>query len=254
MVLLTVTGRVTGAPRSTPVAVTPNDGGWTLTAAYGVGDWVKNLRAAGDATLTARGRRIRVRAFEIPPTHAAPRLRRILADAGRTTRRIIAPYYTTPVDASLQAWEAEAARHPMFRLEPVDDADSHPSRILRALVGLLIAGITIQVFLAGIAALDDATVWHWHRTFGVVVEAIALTAAITALATRQVGARWLTISIFILITFQHGTAAIGSGVAAGMHPVNALVMLTVALVIRRRLHQAAARHRPRAALDASSAV
>jgi deazaflavin-dependent oxidoreductase (nitroreductase family) len=118
MALLTVDGRTTGKPRSTPVALRPDGTGWKLTAAYGVGDWVKNLRAAGAATLTVRGRRIQVIATEIAPRAAAPLLRQILADAGPTTRRMLAPYFDTPVDGAIQAWEAEAERHPIFHLEP----------------------------------------------------------------------------------------------------------------------------------------
>lgn len=118
MALLTVAGRTTGRPRSTPVALHPNEAGWRLTAAYGVGDWVKNLRAAGEATLTIRGRRVRVVAAEIAPSEAAPLLKQTLAAAGPTTRSMLAPYYDTPIDAPLQAWEAEAARHPMFQLKP----------------------------------------------------------------------------------------------------------------------------------------
>lgn len=118
MALLTVAGRTTGKPRSTPVAVNPDEDGWKLTATYGVGDWVKNLRAAGKAILTVRGRRVHVLATEVPPKEAAPLLRQIMADAGSTTRRMLAPYYDTPVDGPIEAWEEEATRHPMFRLKP----------------------------------------------------------------------------------------------------------------------------------------
>src|SRR3954452_16322768 len=58
--LLTVPGRVSGLPRTTPVALTPHPGGWSLIAPYGVVDWVKNLRAAGRAEVRFRGRRRRV--------------------------------------------------------------------------------------------------------------------------------------------------------------------------------------------------
>ena len=118
MALLTVAGRVSGNPQSTPVTLNPDGAGWKLTAAYGVGDWVKNLRVAGKAMLTIRGRQVNVVATELPPIEAAPHLRQIWADAGRTTRKMLAPYYDTPVDAPIEAWLREAERHPMFRLEP----------------------------------------------------------------------------------------------------------------------------------------
>lgn len=118
MALLTVAGRTTGKPRSTPVALNPDGAGWRLTAAYGVGDWVKNLRAAGEATLTIRGRRVPVVVAELAPNEAAPLLKQTLANAGPTTRKLLAPYFDTPIDAPVQAWEVEAARHPMFQLTP----------------------------------------------------------------------------------------------------------------------------------------
>ena len=122
MALLTVAGRTTGKPRSTPVALNPDGTGWSLTAAYGVGDWVKNLRAAGEATITRRGRRVHVIATELHPREAAPHLRQIWASTGSATRKMLAPYYDTPDDAAIEAWEREAERHPMFHLRPTASA------------------------------------------------------------------------------------------------------------------------------------
>src|SRR5215469_5916789 len=56
MALLTVRGRKSGLPRTTPIAVGEQDGQRWLIGAYGVVDWVRNLRAAGEAILT-QGRR-----------------------------------------------------------------------------------------------------------------------------------------------------------------------------------------------------
>ena len=55
-VLLTVRGRRSGLPRSTPVAVAEIDGRLWLISPFGRADWVANLRAAGRATITS-GRR-----------------------------------------------------------------------------------------------------------------------------------------------------------------------------------------------------
>jgi deazaflavin-dependent oxidoreductase (nitroreductase family) len=44
--LLTVPGRNSGLPRTTPVALNPHGAGWLLVSVYGQVDWVKNLRAA----------------------------------------------------------------------------------------------------------------------------------------------------------------------------------------------------------------
>ena len=76
MALLTVPGRRSGLPRSTPVALAPYGAGWQLVAAYGPVDWVKNLKAARRGTITMRGRRIPVTAQELPTAEAAPILPR----------------------------------------------------------------------------------------------------------------------------------------------------------------------------------
>lgn len=79
-----------------------------------------------------------------------------------------------------------------------------------------------------------STAWGWHRTLGVVTEAVALAAAVVAIVVRRVGVRWLTAGIFILIAFQHGTASIG-GLAGAVHAMNALLMLAMALTVLRRV-------------------
>jgi len=87
-----------------------------LIAPYGPVDWVKNLRAAGTASITVRGRPREVIAVELPAGEAGPILRETLMSAGPVVRRVIGPYFETTTDAPAQAWEAEAARHPVFLL------------------------------------------------------------------------------------------------------------------------------------------
>ena len=116
--LLTVAGRKSGLPRSTPVALLPDDEGWRLMAPYGVVDWVRNLRAAGSATLTWRGRTFLVTAQELSPAEGAPMLRDAVASASPILRRMFAPFFDTAPEAPLADWETEAARHPVFRLRP----------------------------------------------------------------------------------------------------------------------------------------
>ena len=49
--LLTVRGRTTGEPRTAAVAVAEIDGRRYVIGAYGDVNWVKNLRAAGEADI-----------------------------------------------------------------------------------------------------------------------------------------------------------------------------------------------------------
>lgn len=73
--VLTVPGRKTGRPRSTPMTPFTHDGGLYTVAGYPGADWAANARAAGTGTL-ARGRRSReVRIVELTPAESRPVLR-----------------------------------------------------------------------------------------------------------------------------------------------------------------------------------
>lgn len=112
-VLLSVRGRTSGQPRSTPVTPIAVGGSLYLIAPYGAVDWVRNLRAAGEATIE-RGRTHRIRATELAPAEAAPVLRRYVQKVP-----IVRPYVSAGPDASLAAFEAIAADHPVFRIERI---------------------------------------------------------------------------------------------------------------------------------------
>jgi len=56
MYLLTVRGRKSGQPHSTPVVIVEQEGKRYLLSPFGVVNWVRNLRVSGVATFT-RGRR-----------------------------------------------------------------------------------------------------------------------------------------------------------------------------------------------------
>lgn len=81
MVLLTVRGRKSGQPRTTPVAMGEHDGKRYIVGTFGAVNWVRNLRAAGEATLT-RGRRVEnISVVELSPAEAARLLKQILPTA-----------------------------------------------------------------------------------------------------------------------------------------------------------------------------
>jgi hypothetical protein len=99
-------------PHSTPVQlVLDDDRGHSLVAPYGERQWVKNARAAGEVALTRAGLTTRYWIEEVGPEEAAPVLREYL----RTTP-IVEPYFDVDAGAPLEAFAAEAARHPVFRL------------------------------------------------------------------------------------------------------------------------------------------
>lgn len=63
--LITIPGRSSGLPRSTPLAIIEHDGRRWIWAPWGEVQWVRNLRAAGHATITVRRRTEAVRATEL---------------------------------------------------------------------------------------------------------------------------------------------------------------------------------------------
>ena len=119
MALLTVTGRRSGLPRTTPIALAPHPKGWRLVAPFGAVDWVRNLRAAGTAQITRTRRTVDVRAIELTPVEAAPLLRESLLEVGPITRSVVGGHFAVTLDAPLADWVTEAPLHPVFILEPI---------------------------------------------------------------------------------------------------------------------------------------
>jgi deazaflavin-dependent oxidoreductase (nitroreductase family) len=73
--VLTVPGRKTGKPRSTPMTPFEHDGGLYVVAGYPGADWASNARAAGAGTLS-RGRKSRpVKIIELDAAESRPVLR-----------------------------------------------------------------------------------------------------------------------------------------------------------------------------------
>ena len=109
--LLTVPGRRTGRPLSTPVTLVEQDGTRWLVAPYGDVAWVRNARAAGQITLSRGKRSETLQIRELSPTEAAPVLQRYI-----TRVPITRPYFDATPDSPLAAFIAEAPRHPVFQL------------------------------------------------------------------------------------------------------------------------------------------
>jgi deazaflavin-dependent oxidoreductase (nitroreductase family) len=109
--LLTVPGRRSGHPLSTPVTLVEQDGARWLVAPYGDVAWVRSARAAGQITLS-RGRRSEtVPIRELGPDDAAPVLQRYI-----TRVPITRPYFDARPDSPLSDFISEAPRHPVFAL------------------------------------------------------------------------------------------------------------------------------------------
>jgi len=121
MSLLTVRGRKSGQPHTVLVLLVEQDGERWLVAPYGVVQWVRNIRAAGTATLTRSRRSEAISVTELPAREAAPVLKQYLllpVSAG------VRSYFDVTKDAPLEAFEREAPRHPVFKITTVEE----PSR------------------------------------------------------------------------------------------------------------------------------
>jgi deazaflavin-dependent oxidoreductase (nitroreductase family) len=116
--VLTVPGRKSGKPRSTPLSVLEHEGQRYLLEGFPGADWARNVRAAGCRATLATGRRSeQVRLVELDVQEALPVLRlwptrladgaKIMADAGVVEA-------VTP-----EAFEAVAGRCAVFRVEVV---------------------------------------------------------------------------------------------------------------------------------------
>lgn len=108
--LLTVRGRTSGRPRTTPVNLIEHAGQRWLVAPYGEVGWVRNARKAGEVELR-RGRHAeRAHVREATAEQAAPVLRAYL----KRLRLVVGPYFDVSPADSEAAFTAEAPRHPVF--------------------------------------------------------------------------------------------------------------------------------------------
>ena len=116
--LLTVIGRKSHIPHTTPVSIVVDGSNRYLVAPYGEVGWVYNVREAGDVSLGRGGRTERYSVSALAPPEAGPILRRYLK-----LEPITRPYFNVTVDASPEAFEVEVAQHPVFKLTPAASAE-----------------------------------------------------------------------------------------------------------------------------------
>ena len=108
---LTVRGRKTGQPHSTPVTIVELDGHRYLVAPYGEVSWVKNARAAGDVDLSRKGRTQRCSVRELDPADRVPVLRTYLRDVA-----VVRPYFDVKPDSPDEDFLQVAPHKPVFEV------------------------------------------------------------------------------------------------------------------------------------------
>jgi len=116
--LITIRGRNSGLPRATPVAIIEVSGRRWVWAPWGEVHWVRNLRAAGRATIALRRRQEEVRATELDPTERVEFFRDVLGPLARSI-----PFGVTFIriadGVDLNDPVAAAEGRPVFELHPL---------------------------------------------------------------------------------------------------------------------------------------
>ncbi|HEX9831659.1 MAG TPA: nitroreductase family deazaflavin-dependent oxidoreductase [Mycobacterium sp.] len=117
-VVLTVVGRKSGKPRSTPVTPMTVDGKRYIVAGLPGADWSANARAAGEATLHHGRRAEQVHMVEMSAEEARPLLRVFPVEVPTGVGFMKnAGLVTGP---NPDEFEALAGRCPVFRMDPVN--------------------------------------------------------------------------------------------------------------------------------------
>jgi deazaflavin-dependent oxidoreductase (nitroreductase family) len=114
--VLTVPGRKSGQPRSTPMTPFDHDGGLYTVAGYPGADWAANARAAGVGTLTSGRRSRQVKIVTLSADESRPVLRafavKVPVGVGFAKRSGLV------VDGTPDEFEALAGRLAVFRFDP----------------------------------------------------------------------------------------------------------------------------------------
>lgn len=115
--VLEVRGRKSGRLISLPVDPLDLDGKRYLVCARGESNWVKNARVAGEIVLARAMRRQRFAVHEIAPEARPPILKAYLDRYAAEVQR----FFPVPKGSPAAAFEAVAARYPVFELTAVDE-------------------------------------------------------------------------------------------------------------------------------------
>ena len=113
-----------------------------------------------------------------------------------------------------------------------------PLAVLHAITAsLLVVGLVLQVFLAGLGVFDDPTFFLTHRDTGYTLELWAFVVLIVAALARagrgQVEMAAAILGLFfvqsILVAMRESAPAV-----AALHPVNGFLILLLSIVLARR--------------------
>lgn len=116
-VLLTVRGRRSGLPRTTPVTICDYGGRRGFISPFGETNWVRNLRASGTATIRYGRKREEIRAVELDRAAAVRFIEEVIAPIAATSK--VGDWFVRKVDRiDLDDPEKAAAGRPVFEIFP----------------------------------------------------------------------------------------------------------------------------------------
>jgi deazaflavin-dependent oxidoreductase (nitroreductase family) len=123
--LITIRGRASGIPRTTPVAFIEINGRRWVWCPWGEAHWVRNLRAAGEASVTIRKREETVRARELDEEERIAFFRDVMGPLARRIPFGLGVRFLRLVDGIDVNDPASAANgHPAFELLRVEEAEA----------------------------------------------------------------------------------------------------------------------------------
>jgi hypothetical protein len=112
--------------------------------------------------------------------------------------------------------------------------------IYAALAWLFVAGLVVQVFLAGRGVFESPVEFETHRTWGFLLELFPIVLLIVGLVAG-VGRRLAVFAIvaFVLFILQSVFVALreSSPILAALHPVNGFLILLIAIEMAREAWQ-----------------
>lgn len=117
-ILLTVRGRKSGLPRTTPVTIGEYGGRRGFISPFGETNWVRNLRASGTATIRIGRKREEIRAVELGHDEAVRFINEVIAPIAASTR--LGNWFVRTVDKiDLDHPDETAVGKPVFEVFPV---------------------------------------------------------------------------------------------------------------------------------------
>lgn len=111
-------------------------------------------------------------------------------------------------------------------------------RVHMAAAWLFVVAVLVQVFLAGLGIFEAGRGFDWHIEFGytvigIVTLTVLLSAVVAGLPGRETGWCLVLLILYVVQTMLPAARTSFPAVAA-LHPVNAIVLFTLGVIIARR--------------------